>query len=205
MSEATRSLEEKEKAKELERIARENQEEEDMMTFSSSEEEEEGDDDGENSSGDDAKYDDHSQNSDCVECTGCGSGQYVSNLCSNNRNTLCSDCPTGQFSNSTGFEMSCEECPTGLYQDQNGQHSCLECSNGRYMSNTEKGQIECEACPSGYFGNEGSCKICPYGKYQENVGETQCEACPSGYFGDTDTSTSLDNCKEFFGSTKIPF
>jgi hypothetical protein len=104
-----------------------------------------------------------------------------------------SSCLIGQYGNCTVLDSSSQL--SACYVNC----ACSNCSAGTFSSSdgsTTPG--DCEACPTGYYSNEGSseCTSCPLGRFatdnvsdtggglihQVSSGATICNACPVGYF-----------------------
>ena len=99
----------------------------------------------------------------------------------------CVDCVPSKYQDQSG-QTECKDCPNGWYQDQIGQSSCKTCpTNMSPMSN--KLDCECSAgyagspctiCDKGKFDSDNSCKTCPNGWAQNQLGQTECQECAAG-------------------------
>lgn len=77
----------------------------------------------------------------------------------------------------------CEQCLAGKYSNKDvGLSSCTACGPGRYQPVV--GQVRCDACPRGRYGEEGEadCRLCPPNTFSDQAGASKegCLACPSG-------------------------
>ncbi|XP_052778282.1 proprotein convertase subtilisin/kexin type 5-like [Mya arenaria] len=90
-------------------------------------------------------------------------------------------CPVGSFLDVSS--KTCKKCPVGTYQDQTGQTSCTQCSDGQTTAHPgADSSNDCRPCDAGYYyipGHDG-CDPCPQNTYCES-GQTQCNPCPSSY------------------------
>eukprot|EP00057_Strongylocentrotus_purpuratus_P010949 XP_011665423.1 PREDICTED: signal peptide, CUB and EGF-like domain-containing protein 1 [Strongylocentrotus purpuratus] len=101
------------------------------------------------------------------------------------------DCPSGQYSNSSG---DCLQCPPGFYCD-GGTQAPLPCGSGTFNSDPGGSDlIDCSACPSdGYFSLAGAetCTLCPAGsKCNSSTGTMT--ACSDGQYSLAGDMTCLE-------------
>lgn len=120
----------------------------------------------------------------CNQCSGCGSGRYISQHCRTDHSTICGICNPGTFQDETG-KGNCKTCPNGYYQPESDQGSCNTCSNcaaGQYVSQSCDSDSDtiCEQCTQGQYmdetAQETSCKACPQGRYDRS-GRASCNTC----------------------------
>ena len=91
----------------------------------------------------------------------CPAGKY----CPNGGNSTPINCPSGNYCPGGDYEP--KPCPFGQYQNQNGQKSCKNISEGYYVTSSSSNQIICPKdfyCPGG-----GGGKIkCPRSTWDSN-------------------------------------
>ena len=117
------------------------------------------------------QYQPNSGQSNCLSCTSCSSGQFVSSHCMSTQDSICSDCPIGQFNpQATTLSTTCSVCPSGYFSSQ-GSPSCTACGSNqnsfpgnplpsRYHWTSFNGiQSSCECAP-GYIGSNCEIKAC---------------------------------------------
>lgn len=116
-------------------------------------------------------------------------------------------CPHGSFLNDTGSNASlhdslqdCKVCPSGKYVGQAGAPICQSCPTGLYISDggtdvaLHDSQDDCSGCQAGeiLLEDNGTCTVCPAGKYAPRSGLSDCSVCPSGFYNaDPASSASL--------------
>jgi len=133
------------------------------------------------------------QDSNCQPCNPCEPGNYAMGNCTNNVDTVCSECPAGQYQDF--YDYTCNLCPVGQAQDSTGATSCDNCTVGRYQN--ESGQVGCKVCDSGtYQATPGSveCDNCTFGKYTNLVMSISCEECPIGTYSSSEGTVYCKMC-----------
>jgi hypothetical protein len=147
-------------------------------------------------------------------CVACKPGYYSGTP----GNGECVACPAGTFSNATRAASlsACEPCPFNTYSDTLNAVSnatCMSCPTGLTTSSTgastpaacvvrtcSAGHVldsngDCNACIPGTYASDGSCIMCPAGRYSAAYGAAVCSACPTGTFrsipGGNDTAACL--------------
>lgn len=108
-------------------------------------------------------------------------------------------CRPGYYSN-TGLEP-CLPCPENTYQPYHARLACYACgtrnTNSRRASTSFRYCSVRGTCTTGHYYDViiSSCKRCPKGFYQNELGRNFCHQCPPGTTTDTDASTRVDSCK----------
>ena len=148
--------------------------------------------------------------SDCLMCTMCPSGQYITGTCDEMHDYACLDCPDpGSTTRSNSFNVgqssceckpgyefdgtACRLCDAGKFKGVIGNQNCTICSAGQY-SNT-RGSTECLQCPSNMntlpeFTEECLCDV----GYTASTDASQCVECPAGKFKSTVSNISCTDC-----------
>lgn len=147
----------------------------------------------------DGQYDvgDASVDSICEDCSECGPGFFQS-ACSNNHDSVCSECVAGQYS-ALNDTTSCEDCPIGRFEHETGSTECKECGLGTFQD--EEGGLECKNCPEGTAGTQlglnasDECQMCVPGTFAETEGLSECEDCEAGKYGVKQGSNSSSDCE----------
>ena len=89
---------------------------------------------------------------------------------------------------------ACSQCPNGQYQNVDSTGCQTNCSQGQYFVQTSSGGMmtlqpspttaKCVLCVPGRYQDEDgfqtSCKACPSGMGQNDMGQTACKSCPAG-------------------------
>jgi flagellar basal body-associated protein FliL len=137
------------------------------------------------------------EQSDCVKC-------LAGKTSTKPAQTVCSVCPAGRIEPGNGSTRACNKCDLHTYTELEGQSKCLLCPTG--FKKASKGGTECELCGAGKYGapkdirkntTDGSCLLCPEGKYRSgNISEpvTTCISCPEGYHQPAQGSASCLPC-----------
>ena len=87
---------------------------------------------------------------------------------------------------------ACSQCPNGQYQNVDSTGCQTNCSQGQYFVQTSSGGMmtlqpspttaKCVLCVPGRYQDEDgfqtSCKACPSGMGQNDMGQTACKSCP---------------------------
>jgi hypothetical protein len=113
-------------------------------------------------------------------CQKCEKGSYLAQ-CIGSRKVVggeaCAFCPQGKFQNERG-RGACVSCPINTYnmkEGAKGVDKCLDCKDDIHPLSTTNGtkggssQSSC-LCPSGYFFDSSTCKVCPIGATCEKMG-----------------------------------
>ena len=79
----------------------------------------------------------------CSACTICSTGSYMASACIASANTVCIQCPAGQFINADA--TGCETCPAGTY--------------------STPGATACTACPANFWSVSGAACTANAGYY----------------------------------------
>ena len=122
-------------------------------------------------------------------CYDCDEGKYQSGTYP----TLCMNCPTGKYANETA-STECSYCDAGRFANDTGLPDCYPCSPG-YAQGT-RGESTCTLCEYGTFSPAGSisCINCQKGRYNPHYVQSSCRLCPSGRFNYQLGSTSIEQC-----------
>ena len=120
----------------------------------------------------------------------------------------CEICPKGWVS--TIGSAKCQICEAGKYGNEDGKDECKHCESGQSRSSkaldaskciscelgstSGDGAAECSGCDLGMYGSvEGTCAVCPAGKYQDGKGTKECFDCPvDTHLADTGKSSKAD-------------
>jgi alpha-tubulin suppressor-like RCC1 family protein len=105
---------------------------------------------------------------------------------------MCFTCLPGSYF----ADGDCKLCPLGRYQDTKGQHSCKECTAGKYTRSGE-GSTKCSSCPRsktvlrgrGYAASD-CFKICPKGQYGSTESD-KCLPCKAGTYNNLTSGTNV--------------
>ena len=122
----------------------------------------------------------------------CDSGKFSTGV--DRGETVCVDCPEGQFTSELNYEMHCTQCAVGKYNNDVGRTNCVDCPVG-FISG-EDGS-ECLACGPGFYQSIfslDSCKECLPGQYTLDTGSTQCSDCPGNWYQDTSANYNCIDC-----------
>jgi hypothetical protein len=171
-----------------------------------------------------------------IECKKCTKGRYGDEAasytpCKNcpvgrsqniKGQAMCIACPSGKFSNETGEEKckncpegyyrahdtdnnnnkvmtsNCSSCPEGWYQNIGGQSACILCGTGQYQNRYETGGKTCRNCPKGMYQDQmgkENCTSCQPGMYQDDEGGNRCNKCAVGRFASKEHSTTCEKCE----------
>ena len=117
-------------------------------------------------------------------------GEYMSSgYCSGgNCFGTCKDCPSGRWGRFTTYcspnscnKPECNQCDDGKFTLSTGHQyatDCKDCPSGTWS--IEPSTSTCTKCNRGYGKDQGTCKACKVGRYQNQRGLTQCKNCPNG-------------------------
>lgn len=121
-------------------------------------------------------------------CAACPLGQFQPLLAQ----TSCLGCAKGRYGVASVSQASaahCVACVGGTAQNATAQTSCDDCAAGHF---SKDGQATCKpwtCCKAGTykFGNDndddGSCFVCPQGKFKTGCSLGACSSCAKGRFG----------------------
>ena len=87
----------------------------------------------------------------------------------------CTVCHAGSFNEETGRNTECSECEAGKFSDA-GSATCSECEAGRF---SDAGSATCSECEAGRFSDAGSstCSECEAGKFSDAGSATCSDNC----------------------------
>ena len=88
----------------------------------------------------------------------------------------CTVCQPGHFAPKGSIQ--CEICAAGQYADKKGAAKCIQCTKGRFQSETKK----------------SLCSVCARGNYSPRVGLTECLDCYGGFYADNPESSICKAC-----------
>ncbi|XP_071129047.1 uncharacterized protein [Mytilus edulis] len=131
-------------------------------------------------------------------CTQCPDGYTTTSTGSDNVNSCIRDCPSGYEHDGS----LCRPCPVGKYRDKGTSgFLCQSCINGYTTAKTASisssmcnqspcnlgeylntGTNQCDKCALDYYQDQNggfNCKLCPNGKYTEQIGSVNLGACRS--------------------------
>jgi hypothetical protein len=128
-------------------------------------------------------------------CAACSAGEY--RHLKPGVGFICLKCGVGFYS---AKQSNCTACPYDYYSPKQGSSKCTACSAGKLTDNP--GSAQCvTGCTKGKYRPEGSlskscfkcypntyqesiwqheCKVCPLGKFTQQMGGTKCTACDHG-------------------------
>ncbi|XP_052071119.1 uncharacterized protein LOC127709553 [Mytilus californianus] len=132
-------------------------------------------------------------------CTPCPDGYTTATTGSTNVSICIRDCPSGYDHDGS----VCRPCPVGKYRDKDKSGlSCRTCPNGYTTAKT--GSISSSMCNQspcnlGEYLNTGTnkCVKCKLHHYQDNTGGFNCKLCPNGKYTEQIGSVSLGACKSY--------
>jgi hypothetical protein len=137
-------------------------------------------------------------------CVSCASGTYSSP--GSRFQDECVACEPGRADLDRSASTICTLCPAGYYSDSTGATECTAvCAPGSYadsgIGSTSLAGVSCIECSTGKADSDGNpstpCQECPSGRYSDAVGVTECagECLPTQYspLGSAD-ATACDSC-----------
>jgi hypothetical protein len=130
-------------------------------------------------------------------CQKCEKGAYENSL-----RTECISCAEGKYNEveESASDESCKICLEGIVSDDKSQ--CTQCESGKYLQNFDGYCAPCRTdCGKGKYLagcsgiNQGECKTCSNGKFNERDGEYvyECKTCADGETN-TPAKTSCQTC-----------
>ncbi|CAG2220304.1 unnamed protein product [Mytilus edulis] len=136
-------------------------------------------------------YQDFTGQMSCKECPAGLTTFYVAA----NSSSDCTEskCPGGTF----WENEECIWCPVGTYRDESESIFCKLCPAGFTTVNTSSERLsDCsKECPIGTHWENGRCKICPIGTFQDLTAAFSCKPCPHGMVTFHSGSNSSTDCK----------
>lgn len=138
--------------------------------------------------------------SDTHSCSSCESGKYGSG----GRSRACTDCGVGKYNSREGAPDSswCVPCPPGTYGPNTGARGgdqCQKCPAGKLQTSTgATSRDSCVDCAVGTFGPEPGtgyvCVGCPWGTYNDDLGQLECKSCLAGTYMSANGATVCSVC-----------
>ena len=127
-------------------------------------------------------------------CQACNAGRYRASKNpdgSDTNSTMCPSCPLGFLSDAGSTK--CERCGAGRYGD-----GCQNCAKGQYRNGSDPIATSCRNCPTGYYNGDvgqGACLPCSPGEYNNVTGAKACKQCSkSTYFSGKGRNSSCIDC-----------
>ncbi|CAE1277996.1 unnamed protein product [Acanthosepion pharaonis] len=109
-------------------------------------------------------------------------------------------CLPGYYNQSASL---CKLCEKGTFKSQSGNTPCKSCSNPAYTTplTGSTSDVNCTIvnCQPGYrFNNTAdACVACPFGTYQNKIGEHPCKTCPENLLTATEGVGNISDCSVF--------
>lgn len=131
---------------------------------------------------------------DYASCTVCPAGSY-SNVNGATSSSACSSCGAGTYS-LAGATM-CSICPSGTWSASTGVSVCTDCGGGTYSAATgATSSATCSTCGTGSYSLSGAsvCSSCPAGTWSASMGVSACTDCVAGTFSTAVGATSSSVC-----------
>ena len=99
--------------------------------------------------------------------------------------TSCKNCTKGYYC--TSGSAAALPCPSGKHMNQNltvmtKKEECITCGPGTFCSVGSESATPCAPGTYNDVAEQGTCKLCPSGKFQDIVGSTTCKQCTAGYY-----------------------
>jgi len=131
------------------------------------------------------------------DCRPCAPGQFARQMAG-----LCNACPRGKWQPARRYtrwnRVGCALCDAGWTTEHAGASACASCPKGKFSSASRARCLA--ACAAGsfigndVFGRSDTCRACPAGKYQPQVGFSFCSPCQAGAFFSHPGATSCAAC-----------
>ena len=136
-----------------------------------------------------------------IKCEPCPPGTFTDKL---NINTTCTSCSTGKINLAYGSNSvdDCTFCSAGK-KFANAAEACTDCSSGLYQDQNDVPSVTCKDCPAGWHQKEVGkqyCVPCAPGKMQSEQGQEQCKDCQIGQFVSKANATTCHKCGSLTGA-----